>query len=92
MAEPLEVTLCMGSSCFARGNNLLLADLEDVIARNAWRDRVRLAGCRCLNLCGGGPNLKIDGRLRQNLDFAAVEELLAGLLAAPGAAGPERTR
>ena len=87
MPKSLEITLCMGSSCFARGNNLLLADLESMIAKNAWGDQVKLAGCRCLNLCGSGPNLKITGQLHQNLNLASLEELLGKLLAAPGDAG-----
>ncbi len=80
----IEITLCMGSSCFARGNNRVLAGLEEMIRRNGWTEAVSLAGSRCSNRCGDGPNLTIDGALHCARDLGAVEALIAGKLESCG--------
>ncbi len=80
-----EITLCMGSSCFARGNNRALAGLEAMILRNGWRDSVSLAGSRCCGCCGDGPHLTVDGEPRSALDIDAIEALIAAKAGRPGA-------
>lgn len=74
--KTVEIALCMGSSCFARGNNTLLAVLEEIIKANGWERRVLLSGLRCEDCCSGGPNIKIDGFLHQGLDAGSVLDLL----------------
>ncbi len=80
----IEITLCMGSSCFARGNNRVLAGLEAMIRRNGWTESVALAGSRCGGRCGEGPNLTIDGEPLGAAGIDAVEALIAGKLGAGG--------
>ncbi len=75
--SPIRIALCMGSSCFARGNNRVLDVLERVIEENGWKDKVHLSGLRCQNHCAYGPNLTIDGDLYQGLDSGALLDLLA---------------
>lgn len=94
MNGKVEITLCMGSSCFARGNNRLLAELEAMIKRNDWGGLVVLAGSRCANRCGDGPNLMVDGETHRGLDASAIEEIVGeklGRIKAVGASG-ERGR
>lgn len=76
MGATVEIQLCMGSSCFARGNNALLETLEDLIKSNGWKDSIRLSGLHCQNLCSEGPNIKIDGQLHQGLDPGALLDIL----------------
>lgn len=83
MSEKVEIALCMGSSCFTRGNNRLLKALEDSIRENAWEDRVVLSGLRCENRCGQGPNVFIDGKLHQGLDAGTLFDLLFEKLGRP---------
>ncbi|MCC8181085.1 MAG: (2Fe-2S) ferredoxin domain-containing protein [Planctomycetes bacterium] len=83
MKQTVEVSLCMGSSCFTRGNNRLLQALEDTIKANAWEERVILTGLRCENRCGQGPNVFIDGKLHQGLDAGTLLDLLYDLLGRP---------
>ena len=65
--EKLVVELCMGSSCFARGNSGILMGLEQYIEENGLSDKVELEGHLCLGKCKEGPNLRIDGT-----DFSAI--------------------
>lgn len=59
----LVVELCMGSSCFARGNAKALGYLESHIEKNGLADRVELTGHLCLGTCSQGPNIRIGGKL-----------------------------
>ena len=77
MGEKLSIALCMGSSCFARGNQAVLETLEDMIRDNGWADRIHLSGLRCEGKCSQGPNIKIDGQLYQGLDTGALMDLIA---------------
>ncbi|MDR3077692.1 MAG: (2Fe-2S) ferredoxin domain-containing protein [Planctomycetota bacterium] len=76
MSGKIEIALCMGSSCFARGNNLRLESLERLVEARGWEERVIISGLRCGNLCSSGPNLRIDGELHQNLDEGALLDLI----------------
>lgn len=61
MARKITVELCMGSSCFARGNSEILQAVESYINEKGLEDRVELVGHLCLGKCNTGPNLRIDG-------------------------------
>ena len=39
----IKVELCMGSSCFARGNSSILTAIESFINENDLADRIELA-------------------------------------------------
>ena len=80
MNDVVEVSLCMGSSCFARGNNRLLEALEDFIQRNNLEGRVVLSGGRCRNKCGEGPIVTIDGESFQEPDAETLVALLRARL------------
>jgi NADH:ubiquinone oxidoreductase subunit E len=91
MSGKLTIALCMGSSCFARGNQAVLETLEDMIADNGWADRIHLSGLRCENKCSEGPNIKIDGHLYQGLDTGALMDLIAQKLGVEPAAAKANT-
>ena len=69
MASEKKVTveLCMGSSCFARGNSLALSDLESYIEDNNLGDKIELVGHLCLGKCNSGPHVMING-----VEYSAV--------------------
>ena len=50
----LNITVCMGSSCFARGNQENLAFLEDYIKEHGIDANIELEGSRCENKCASG--------------------------------------
>ena len=86
MRDKLVVELCMGSSCFARGNSSTLGELENFIERNALEDKVELVGHLCLSGCSSGPHIIIGGQNISGVsDPAAVLDLLRRKLEASGA-------
>jgi hypothetical protein len=66
----LHVCICMGSSCFSRGNNRMVAAVKGL------GERVVLEGHLCEGLCKHGPNVMIDGELQQHADPTEVIEAI----------------
>lgn len=71
-----SIIICMGSSCFARGNREHLEQIENYLQENELDSDVRLAGCRCRNECGRGPNIEINGTLHHEVDAGTLQDLL----------------
>lgn len=57
------IVMCMGSSCFSRGNQENLQVVKDFLSANDLEEQVLLKGSRCEGECLKGPNITIDGRL-----------------------------
>ncbi len=74
--EKLVVELCLGSSCFARGNSQTLQALEAYLKEENLSDCVELVGHLCLGNCAKGPNLRIGSETYSGLDTARVLELV----------------
>jgi NADH:ubiquinone oxidoreductase 24 kD subunit len=74
--EPISVELCMGSSCFARGNSRILADIEAFLSENGLEDKVSLEGHLCLNKCNDGPHITINGVPYSGLSSECVIDLI----------------
>jgi len=71
------ITLCMGSSCFSRGNQKVLAKLQEHFrTRPGSGTAVQLRGCRCGKECCRGPNLWVDGELVSGATEETVLERL----------------
>lgn len=70
------ITICMGSSCFARGNGKLLDVIESFLAKRGLADRVDLVGSRCEENCRSAPNLRINGTLYPHMDRGTLIDLL----------------
>jgi NADH:ubiquinone oxidoreductase subunit E len=76
MSEKTKITICMGSSCFARGNKENLALIEKFIAMHLLENEVELVGSLCEGKCSQGPNIIIDKRVYSNIDEAALIDAL----------------
>jgi NADH:ubiquinone oxidoreductase subunit E len=78
MAMEVEnsIVVCMGSSCFARGNRRNLEVVEQFLAAHGLKAEVRLAGSRCDDDCQKGPNVIINGVAHHGVDTGALIDLL----------------
>lgn len=74
-----EITVCMGSSCFARGNMQNLEFIEGFIKENGLEVKLELAGSRCNGNCADGPNIFIDGIEYNGVDEGKLEEILKNI-------------
>ena len=57
--KPVHVCVCMGSSCFSRGNNRTVAAIRDFIAAGNLDGRATLQGRLCEGQCKDGPNITV---------------------------------
>jgi len=72
----VEIVVCLGSSCFARGNAENLAIIHEHIQRHGLNATVRLTGRLCQDECRLGPNLTIGGELHHGVTAARLRDLL----------------
>lgn len=75
----LNITVCMGSSCFARGNAQNLEFIENYIKENNLDAQIELSGARCEGKCATGPNITINGTEYNEVDEDKINEIFASL-------------
>jgi NADH:ubiquinone oxidoreductase subunit E len=72
----VTITICLGSACFARGNNHTRKAIEDYIRENGLNGVVVFKGARCFDNCQNGPVLKINDTFYENVTENKVTEIL----------------
>ncbi|MGI6524161.1 MAG: (2Fe-2S) ferredoxin domain-containing protein [Bdellovibrionota bacterium] len=75
----VEVKICMGSACFARGNDRNLELIERYISDNGLDAKIDLVGLGCEGKCQDGPNLKVNGVSYTQVTQEKLQEILKGL-------------
>ena len=80
MSKP-QITICMGSSCFARGNEKNVAFCEDLLAAHGLRDDVdvELSASLCTGNCAQGPVVIVNGKTYTNVDRGVMQDILENL-------------
>ena len=79
MKNEIEITVCMGSACFARGNEQNLAFIESYIKEKKINANIILSGSRCEGRCAEGPNIIVNGVEYSKIDENKIEEILKEL-------------
>jgi NADH:ubiquinone oxidoreductase subunit E len=77
--EPIEIVICLGSSCFARGNSQNLAIIDEFLASHNLRASVHLSGKLCRDECKHGPNLTISGYTHHQVTPEKLRQILQQL-------------
>jgi NADH:ubiquinone oxidoreductase subunit E len=71
-----EITICLGSSCFSRGNKSLTHIINNYLHENNLEDKVIFKGARCFGTCENGPMIKINDKLFMRLTVDKLIEIL----------------
>ncbi|NLM91337.1 MAG: (2Fe-2S) ferredoxin domain-containing protein [Bacteroidales bacterium] len=58
--QGITITICMGSSCFSRGNKKTLQVIQDYLKETGRLSDVTFQGSHCFGNCEFGPMLKIN--------------------------------
>jgi NADH:ubiquinone oxidoreductase subunit E len=72
----VEVVVCLGSSCFARGNSENLVIINRHLQSLGLTASIRLTGRLCQDQCKQGPNLTIGGEHFHSVTTLRLCELL----------------
>lgn len=80
----INITVCMGSSCYARGNEKNLAFLEHYIQENALDAEINLSGILCQAKCADGPNIIINDIEYHNVDEEKLVKIIEDTITAAG--------
>lgn len=74
------IKVCMGSSCFARGNLDNLNFLENYIKENNLDMDIELIGGLCTEQCSKGPNIFIDDVLYNEINQEKLKQILENVI------------
>ncbi|MBN2475051.1 MAG: (2Fe-2S) ferredoxin domain-containing protein [Pirellulales bacterium] len=78
---PIEITVCVGSSCHVRGSRDVLKRFAEILKAERLEDEVVLVGSFCMERCGEGTNWKFNGEDVSSGSVEAAEETLRRRLA-----------
>lgn len=60
----VNIEICIGSACYVKGSNRVVEQLNELIEKNGWNDKVELKGSFCMKACQNhiGLGIRINGR------------------------------
>ena len=61
-ARKVQVSVCVGTSCFLRGSQTLLKRLADYVESRDMDDTVEIQATFCFEHCDRGPTVRVDQR------------------------------
>ncbi len=76
MDSRMEIVICLGSSCFSRGNRLCMGIIDKYLKDNKLEEKYFFHGSRCFDKCEKGPILKIGDKIFEEVNPDDVLKLL----------------
>jgi len=71
-----EIKICLGSSCFSRGNKQTLLVIQNYLKDHQLEREVILKGNHCFSNCSNGPVMKIGDKVYEQVSSESVLEIL----------------
>jgi len=72
----IEIKICMGSACFAKGNLDNLEFIKEYIEKNGLESNITIVGALCENKCSEGPRIIINEKEYTNVTQEKILEVL----------------
>lgn len=74
----VKIVICIGSSCFARGNADNVKVTEDFLAQRGLTDDIdiELSGGLCTGNCPDGPIVIVDGKVYKHVEKGVMLDIL----------------
>lgn len=76
MRDKIILQICMGSSCFSRGNNKTLQVIQQYLKEHKLEGEIVLKGNHCFDECSRGPVIKINEVVYDHVNSDNIVELL----------------
>ena len=80
MIRKNEIMICLGSSCFARGNKATLKAIVKYLDDHNLKDKVYFHGGHCFGKGAEGPIVKINSKIFTGVDEYNVIDILTNEL------------
>ena len=71
-----EIVICLGSSCFARGNKETVQIIREFLKENELTAQVNFKGNHCFANCQDGPVIKINNKVYHKITTNNVLSIL----------------
>jgi NADH:ubiquinone oxidoreductase subunit E len=72
----VEIVICLGSSCFARGNKMIVQEIKKFLEENNLMHKVIFRGKHCFGKCENGPALTIGKKKFEQITLGSIREIL----------------
>ncbi|MGE5318317.1 MAG: (2Fe-2S) ferredoxin domain-containing protein [Chloroflexota bacterium] len=76
MEEKSDIQICLGSSCFSRGNKKIVKIVQDYILEHDLSGKVNFHGGHCFSKCENGPTMLANGKFYHHLTEDSVANVL----------------
>lgn len=70
------IKICLGSSCFSRGNSANVKVIKQFIQDNTLDAELTFTGRLCENMCSRGPVIVIDEKVYENVNLSRLYKIL----------------
>ncbi len=74
-----SIKICMGSSCFSRGNGLNIELIQRFLEEKKLDITIAFSGTLCEGMCKDGPIIIVDDRVYRHVMPADLQDILAPL-------------
>ena len=71
-----EIKVCMGSACFAKGNQENLEAIKQYVEDNNLQADVTITGSLCKNKCDVGPRIIVNGKEYTNVTVDMIPTIM----------------
>ncbi|MCK9335769.1 MAG: iron hydrogenase small subunit, partial [Candidatus Cloacimonetes bacterium] len=72
-----KIRVCVGTSCYLRGSQDILAKTLQMVEENAWGNYFDIAATFCSEKCDKGPNVRVGESTIHHAELAQIKELIA---------------
>ncbi|MHC4551861.1 MAG: [FeFe] hydrogenase, group A [Planctomycetota bacterium] len=81
--ERLEVSVCVGTSCYLRGSQKLLEDIMKYVKDQNLHEQVEVRATFCFEACEQGPTVRVGETVLQKVTVEMIYEEMTAQLNAP---------
>ncbi len=74
--EQHKIKICLGSSCFSRGNKTNLEVIQKYLTDNQLDADVHFSGHLCEEKCSKGPMITINGHVYEEVNMSRLYKIL----------------
>lgn len=72
-----KIRVCVGTSCYLRGSQDILAKTLQMVEENAWGMHFDIAATFCSEKCDKGPNVSIGDTVIHKAELSQIKDLIA---------------